>query len=443
MQNTVLILLALGGLVFSILSILEKYIKWILSFCEMFGQGCRKTLKFHLFGIPASWYGAAYYVALIFLIYLMEPWVYWFIMIGFGIELTFIWIMVYNIRAFCLFCTINAVMMAGLFLYVFDINRVWESLSIILICFITSLFFFQRENISELSDIEKTEPEDDDYIAAAIKDDVIALEEVEEPLSQDIYQLRLKLYQLRKNKLDELIRELLIKKQAKVEGKSEKELIETIVKDTDGKLDENEKEEKINKYADSLKEKFHVEVFLQKPPPPVKDDPTLGPPDASVVVVEFSDYLCPGCRKGHDISKTIKEKYGDHIRWIFKDFPLKQHKGSDKMAEAAHCADDQGKFWRYQDLMFSSKGPPDLQRLEKYAEDLDLDTEKFRHCMETQKHRRKVEKNIKSGKKAGISATPTFIINGQKISGAPPVERFEKVIEEALRRDSSVKTQDS
>jgi len=435
MQNTVLVLLATGGLVFSILSILEKYVKWILSFCEIFGQGCRKTLKFHLFGIPASWYGAAYYIVFFFLIFQMEYGVYWFIMIGFGIELTFIWIMVYNIRAFCLFCTLNAVMMAGLFLYVFDINRMWESLSIILISFITSLFFFQRENISEFSDTVEAEPEpeEDDDIAAVINGDVITLEEVEEPLSQDLYRLRSQIYQLSKNKLDELIRELLIKKQAKAEGKSEEELIETIVKDTDDKAGENQKQEKINKYADSLKEKFHVEVFLQKPSPPVKDDPAQGPPDASVAVVEFSDYLCPACRKGHDISKTIKKKYGDQIRWIFKDFPLKQHKGSDKMAEAAHCADDQDRFWQYQDLMFSSEGPADLQQLEKYAEDLDLDTDTFRHCMETHKHRRKVEKNIKSGKDAGISATPTFIINGQKISGSLPVEKFEELIEESLR----------
>jgi protein-disulfide isomerase len=174
----------------------------------------------------------------------------------------------------------------------------------------------------------------------------------------------------------------------------------------------------------------------------VKDDPFLGPPDASVVVVEFSDYLCPGCRKAHDISKTIKEKYGDQICGVFKDFPLKQHKGSDKMAEAAHCADDQGKFWQYQDLMFSSEGPVDLQQLEKYAEDLDLGTDKFRHCMETQKHRRKVAKNIKNGKEAGVSVTPTFIINGQKISGTLTVERFEERIEAALHNVSSIKTED-
>ncbi len=85
----------------------------------------------------------------------------------------------------------------------------------------------------------------------------------------------------------------------------------------------------------------------------------MGPADALVVVVEFSDYLCPGCRKGYEITKTIRDKYRDRIRWVFKDFPLDRHEGADKMAEAAHCANDQGKFWQYQDLLFSSENTPD------------------------------------------------------------------------------------
>ncbi len=245
MQNTFLAFLAAGGLLVSILSILEKYVKWILSFCDIFGKGCRKALKFHLFGIPVSWYGAAYYLFLIMLIRMIEPWVFWFIIIGFGIELTFIWIMIY-IRAFCIFCIINAAMMTGLFLCVFDTGRILESISIILIFFMGSLYFFYRENLSEFT----------------------------------------------------------------------------------GALE-------------------------------IEDDPGMGPADALVVVVEFSDYLCPGCRKGYEITKTIRDKYRDRIRWVFKDFPLDRHEGADKMAEAAHCANDQGKFWQYQDLLFSSENTPD------------------------------------------------------------------------------------
>jgi len=329
MENTLLVFLALGGLFVSILSILERYVKWILSFCDIFGKGCRKALKYHLFGIPVSWYGVVYYLFLIILIYLMEPWVFWFIMAGFGIELTFVWIMIY-IRAFCIFCVINATMMTGLFLYVFDINRILESLSIILISFMGSLYFLYRENISEFTGALETE-----------------------------------------------------------------------------------------------------------------DDPGTGPKDALVVVVEFSDYLCPGCRKGHEIAKTIKRKYKDRIRWVFKDFPLEHHIGADKMAEAAHCANDQRKFWQYQDLLFSSEKTPDSQELKNYAKSLGLDDEQFSYCIDNRKHQSKVEKNVKDGKEMGISAIPTFIINGQMISGAPSPEKFEKLIEKALKKASSVTTADN
>ena len=314
-----MVLLALGGLIVSILSILEKYVKWILSFCDIFGKGCRKALKYHLFGVPVSWYGAAYYSFLILLIYLMEPWVFGFIMVGFGVELTFVWILFY-VRAFCIFCTINALMMTGLFLCAFDSNRIFEGLLIVLFFFLVSLFLLYRENVSELS----------------------------------------------------------------------------------GDLE-------------------------------IEDDPGTGPKNALVIIVKFSDYLCPGCRKAHEITKSIKDKYKDRIRWVFKDFPLEHHEGADKMAEAAHCANDQGKFEEYQDMLFSSQKVPDFQKLIEYAKNLGLDDEKFRHCLENGKHRSKVEKNLKNGKELGITAIPTFIINGKVISGAPSPEKFEKFIEKAFR----------
>jgi protein-disulfide isomerase len=68
--------------------------------------------------------------------------------------------------------------------------------------------------------------------------------------------------------------------------------------------------------------------------------------------------MCPACQKGHEIAESIKKKFGNPIHWVFKDFPLEQHEGADRMAEAAHCANDQGKFWQYQDFLFSSEKKP-------------------------------------------------------------------------------------
>jgi protein-disulfide isomerase/uncharacterized membrane protein len=444
MKHTVFVFLAIGGLLFSILSVLEKHVKWIISFCDIFGQGCRKALKFHLFGIPISWYGLAYYVILIFLVYVMEPWVFWFIIAGFGIELILIWIMI-NFRAFCIFCTINAVIMTALFLFVFDLSRIWESLSIILIFSIGSLFFIYRENVSEFKVVSET---NDDSIAAKVNGDVITMEEVEHPLIQSIYSLRTKIYQLKKDRLEQLIRERLINKQAKLKGMSDKELINLILKDKsdnfDVKFEQSKKEEKLIKYADSLKPNCNIKVFLQPPVLPVlnvpiTDDPYLGDQGAPVVVIEFSDYMCPACRKGHKIAESIKEKYKNRIHWVFKDYPLEQHKGADRMAEAAHCANDQGKFWQYQDFLFSSENNPGPEEFKRYAQSLGLDEKKIIKCINNRKYRPKVEENVKHGKEIGISATPTYIINDQMISGALSYEKFEELIEEALKKASSVK----
>lgn len=445
MQNSLLVMLSLGGLIFSILSILENHVKWILSFCDIFGEGCRKALKFHLFGIPVSWYGAVYYIFLIILIYLMEPLIFLYVMAGFGIELTFIWIMIY-IRAFCIFCTINAAMITGLFILVFDVQRVWEGVSIVLFFLMGSLYFLYRENVSELAGASETE---DDLIAAKINGDVITMEDVEQPLVQPIYSLRTKIYQLKKNRLEQLIRELLIKKQAKLENKSETDLINSFLKskahDFDDRADEGKKEEKIIEYADSLKKKINVKVFLQPPRlpiinVPIKDDPSLGPLNALVVIVEFSDYLCPGCQKGHEIAETIKKKFKGRIRWVFKDFPLEQHEGADKMAEAAHCAHDQGKFWQYQDILFSMGKKTGSEELIQCAKNLGLDVAKFKQCIDNQRYRPKVQENIRVGKKIGIASTPTFVINGQMLSGVPSPEKFEELIEEAFRKANSLNT---
>jgi protein-disulfide isomerase len=332
--------------------------------------------------------------------------------------------------------------MTVLFIFVFDFDRIWESLSIILIFSMVSLFYIYRENVSEFKVVSEN---NDDSIVAKINGNGITMEEVEHPLTQNIYSLRKKIYQLKKDRLEQLIRERLIQKQAKVKGISDKELIDLILKDTidnfDDKLEQSKKEEILIKYADSLKPNYNVEVLLQPPVLPVinvpiTDGPYLGHRNAPVVVIEFSDYMCPACRKTHQIVKRIKKKYRNHVQWIFKDFPLEQHEGAEKMAEAAYCANDQGKFWKYQDLLFSSENKPGPEEFKQYAQKIGLDEKKFMQCIEHRKHKFKVEENVKIGREMGISATPTLIINGQMISGALSAEKFEDLIEEALKKVS-------
>ncbi len=188
-----------------------------------------------------------------------------------------------------------------------------------------------------------------------------------------------------------------------------------------------------------MKEDRHVEFFLTEPKLPsnqveIGDDPARGPETAAVVVVEFSDYLCPACRKAHEVAEKVRKKYEDHIRWVFKDFPLERHEGADKMAEAAHCAREQDGFWRYQDQMFFCDENPDREKLVNFAKQCSLDAGEFEKCLESCRHRETVQRNVKNGMKAGVTATPTFIVNGRIFSGALSQEEFIKWIESALER---------
>lgn len=167
----------------------------------------------------------------------------------------------------------------------------------------------------------------------------------------------------------------------------------------------------------------------------IDDDPSWGPSNAPVTVVEFSDYECPACREAHRTVQRLKDIYAGKIRWVFKDFPLSKHKMAEKAAEAARCAGDQGKFWEYQDILFSSKEGPDTDHLVGYARGIGLDENKFGACLNGGKHREDVIRSHNEGRDAGVGATPSFIINGMLITGAAPLDHFKQIIDDELKRN--------
>jgi protein-disulfide isomerase len=166
----------------------------------------------------------------------------------------------------------------------------------------------------------------------------------------------------------------------------------------------------------------------------VDDDPARGPEDAAVTIIEFSDFQCPYC--GRFFQQTLPQlmqQYGDRIRFVYRDFPLDQiHPNARNAAIAAECADDQGRFWEYHDLLFSNQqalGVPDLKR---YAEQLGLDADAFAECLDSQKYNEEVSADLRDGIQAGVSGTPTFFINGRRVVGAQPLQTFQTIIDQAL-----------
>jgi len=167
----------------------------------------------------------------------------------------------------------------------------------------------------------------------------------------------------------------------------------------------------------------------------------LGNPDARISIVEFGDYQCTFCYKFHDETlKMILEQYviEGKVNFIYKDFPL-NGPPSAMASEASYCAQEQGKFWKYHDLIYENwegenTGWLTRDALDRFAEDAQLDLSKFNSCMNDSKYHQKVLETEQFAREINIDATPSFIIfddtDAYRIIGAQPFEKFEQVLNE-------------
>ncbi len=159
------------------------------------------------------------------------------------------------------------------------------------------------------------------------------------------------------------------------------------------------------------------------------DDPSFGPIDAQVVVVEFSDFQCPFCGETFPVVKEILADYGDRIRFIYRDFPIHSlHPQALTAALAAECAHEQGLFWPMHDKIFENQDTLSAENLKRWAVQIGVNSLQFGRCLDSQKYFAEVEQDFQEGVAAGVSATPTFFINGRRIEGAIPYTTFEQLI---------------
>jgi protein-disulfide isomerase len=168
----------------------------------------------------------------------------------------------------------------------------------------------------------------------------------------------------------------------------------------------------------------------------IGNNPALGLADAKVTIVEFSDFQCPYCaRFQSDTFPQITQNYGDKIRFAYRNFPLTSlHQYALKAAEASECANEQGAYWKYHDLLFQNQSALDDASLKNYAASLGLDTAAFNQCLDSDKYMSDVQKDYQDGITAGVQGTPAFFINGMPISGAQPYTVFKAAIDAELAK---------
>ena len=160
----------------------------------------------------------------------------------------------------------------------------------------------------------------------------------------------------------------------------------------------------------------------------------IGPANAAITLVEFSDYQCPYCQKWHDqVYEQLMAAYPGKIRLVYRNLPLTQlHPQAMNAAEAAMCAGDQNVYWEYHEKLFENSAALSDGLYASLAEELGLDASTFESCMADDKHLAAIQADMQFALDLGVQSTPTFFINGLAIVGAQPLSVFQQVIDDEL-----------
>ena len=308
-------------------------------------------------------------------------------------------------------------------------------------------------------------------IAARIDDQVITMQELEKILAPQLAKLEEEKYNLMQSRLEEMIAERLLTREAKRRGMTVEDLLKAEVSSKVPQVTETEvtsfiaenkarlrgetaelrpqvrnylRDQKVAQqqraYVAGLRQQSKVELLLREPEPiriavKVEGAFAKGPKDAPVTIVEFSDFHCPFCRNVVATLKEVLKQYEGRVKWVYRDFPIANlHPQAPRAAEAARCAGEQGKFWEYHDLLFDSQTQTTTADFKGFAEQLKLDPKSFGQCLDSAKHQAAVEADIQDGARLGVTGTPTFFINGRMLVGAQPMENFKKIIEAELQQ---------
>lgn len=315
--------------------------------------------------------------------------------------------------------------------------------------------------------------EDPNAPVAKIGTTVITMKEVDDKAKSDLSQLeqayKERKHQIKEQTLDKMVLDRLIEQKAKAAGKTAEEYVKAEVTDkitapTDAEIKATYDQAKARNpnippmaglkdqiiafmkqqksqaaeqaFHAKLKEEAKVEMLLK----PYRAEPVdveakgnmKGTANAPITIVAFSDYECPYCSVGEKSIAEVLAAYPGKVRMFFRDFPLPIHPDAPKAAEAAHCAEDQGKYWEMHDKLFANQKALKIADLKGYAKGLGLDTAKFDKCLDSGEKAKIITEGLEAGKKLGVNGTPAFFINGIPLHGAQPFTEFKKVIDELL-----------
>ncbi len=205
----------------------------------------------------------------------------------------------------------------------------------------------------------------------------------------------------------------------------------------EGALLQKKQAERFQAWIEELKATYELTLDIPYPDLPridvsLDDDPSKGPDEAKVTIVEFGDYECPYCKKGQDTLEAVLAAYGDDIHFVYRDFPLSFHQNAIPAAVAANCAGEQDKYWEMHDLLMANQRSFSAEAYEGWAAELGLDAAAFDACSAKPEHVEEVQKDFIDGQRLGVTGTPAFFVNGVFLNGAVPYDEFKGIIEAEL-----------
>ncbi len=329
--------------------------------------------------------------------------------------------------------------------------------------------FFKRSG----KKVENENERERNTVVAYLNGDPVYYRDIEEIVRMSLNRLEERVYQTKLQAVNQYIDDTILDKEAKKDNVTKEAFLEKELS-TSIKINEKEVNEFYEKFKDRLqgteeekkerlrsifrrrsmqeaqhdflqkiKEKYDIKITLPMPEPPlvegitVDDDPYLGDKDATVTIIEFSDYTCGQCKQASEVMKEIHKEYGDKVKIVYRDFP--RNPTAQTMAEAAGCANEQGKFWEYHDKLFFESTKQDRNELLSLAKSVAIkDPKQFESCLDTRKYKDEVEKDRNDGTKTGMMSTPGYVINNRFVAGPKPLDYFKGLVDRYLNGGDNV-----
>jgi protein-disulfide isomerase len=429
-------------------------------------SACRDAMDYRLWNLPVAVWGCLFDSALLFLWACRRRFFLYALSAGMGIEIYLLHTL-YRAGLFCPLCILHAILLAVVLLGLVPRNSGLPNAATALAA---CTLFLLADPLGSPPPVLYAAAEYSSPTVALVGGVPITLSQLDGAAAGDIFRLERQIHDIRRRKLEEIIEGIVVTKEAKKRHISPEELYRTVVQGVSPSQEEldfyvaanrdywdgpyrheeelrnqlrlqlvlEKREQAWKDFVRSLYDKYGVSITLPGPSSPTvvvdtREGIAVGPPDAPVTVVEFSDYQCPVCREAHGAVQELMEETRGQVQWVFMDYPLKRHTQARKAAEAARCAADQGRFLDYRNALYAAAGPDALtpQGLLNTAASLGLNPTAFRRCLESGRHARTVEENLQEARAWGIDAIPAFVVNGRLLMGFPGKETLVREIAKA------------